>query len=55
MALDGVLFHVYCDHDFRKESDVLVKILFLLSIIEINVVRLLNMFQVTVDKPVIKE
>ena len=54
MVLDGILFHVYCDHDFRNKSNVFYilyqKILSLHSIKAINVVRLLNKFQVTVGK-----
>lgn len=40
----------YCDHDLWKEIDVLVKVLFLLSIIIFNLMRILAVRQMTAVK-----
>lgn len=44
----------YCDHDLGKEIDVVVKVLFLLSIIIFNLMRILAVRQMTAVKTVIK-
>ena len=46
---------VYCAHDFRKEIDILVKVMFLLSIKIFNMMKILSVLQVAADKIMFKE
>ena len=47
--------HGIYDHDLKKEIKILVKLLFLLSIIEFNMMKLLAVLQVKTGKFVMKE
>ena len=44
---------VYCDHDLRNKIDILVKVLFLLSIIIFCMIRILAVLQIGTGKIVI--
>ena len=53
--LQMVYWHISYDHEFGKEIDIFVQVLFLLSIIIFNLMRILTVLQITAGKTVIKE